>query len=169
MSVKSIRSSFALTVVICLGVATLGFCSVIPLASSVTNVVVHPLSVKGLSSTTLDDPAVSNGKLRNKFPCIMLINWFNFCNGSGEILFVCRLRSGQWCQPNGWRKDRRRSRNGPQRISVASLTPGRNGEWRHFQILRRKFDIWTMDSHVSRLCDKRKVSLSTSILIACCN
>ena len=64
MSVKSIRSNFALTVVsICVGVATLGFCSVIPLASSVTNVVVHPLSVKGLSSTTSDDPAVSNGKL----------------------------------------------------------------------------------------------------------
>jgi hypothetical protein len=64
MSVKSIRSNFALTVVsICLGVATLGFCSIIPLASSVTNVVVHPLSVKGLSSTTSDDPAVSNGKL----------------------------------------------------------------------------------------------------------
>ncbi|XP_046640853.1 chymotrypsin-like protease CTRL-1 [Daphnia pulicaria] len=57
MSVKSIRSNFALTVVICLGVATLGFCSIIPLASSVTNVVVHPLSVKGLSSTTW---AVSN-------------------------------------------------------------------------------------------------------------
>jgi hypothetical protein len=65
MSVKSVRSNFALTVVsICLGVATLGFCSVIPLASSAaTNVVVHPLSVKGLSSTTSDDPAVSNGKL----------------------------------------------------------------------------------------------------------
>jgi hypothetical protein len=45
------------------GVATLGFCSIIPLASSVTNVVVHPLSVKGLSSTTSDDPDVSNGKL----------------------------------------------------------------------------------------------------------
>jgi hypothetical protein len=67
MSSKHVGSSLALTVIsICLGVATLGFCSVIPLASSAaTNVVVHPLSVKGLSSTTLDDPAASNGKLQS--------------------------------------------------------------------------------------------------------
>jgi hypothetical protein len=66
MSVKSIRSNFALTVIsICLGVVTLGFCSIIPLASSAADVVVHPLSVKGLSSTISDDPAVSNGKLHD--------------------------------------------------------------------------------------------------------
>lgn len=64
MSVRNVGSNLVLTVGICLGVATLGLCSVIPLASSAAaDVVVLPLSVKGVSSTTADDPVVSNGKL----------------------------------------------------------------------------------------------------------
>lgn len=63
MSARNVGSHFALTVVICLGVATLGLSSqLIPLSEfSAADLAVLPLSVKGLSSTTADDPVVSNG------------------------------------------------------------------------------------------------------------
>jgi hypothetical protein len=57
MAVKKVGSShFVLAIGIFLGVATLGLCSVIPLENSAADVAVLPLSVKDLSSTTLDDP-----------------------------------------------------------------------------------------------------------------
>jgi hypothetical protein len=60
MSARNVGSNLALTVCIILGVATLGLCSVISLENSAADVAVLPLSIQGASSTTLDDPVVSN-------------------------------------------------------------------------------------------------------------